>query len=146
MTFTIEINIAAPPETVFRIVADFAAAPGWYSALRHVVRVRGDGGLNSEYTAHRHLPSGPVVNTVAVTTYVEGREVTFTSVSGPTPFVYRYRVAPASPGTTLHLEGSIEATGLPGPARLLGTVAEQLFSRGMRDNLKNLKDLTEHRT
>lgn len=145
MTFVIEIDIAAPPEVVFRSVADFSISPRWYSALRHVARVHGDGGLGTEYAAHRLLPTGVAVNAVTVTTYDEGREVTFTSTSGPTPFTYRYRVAPTATGATLQLEGSISAMGLPlpGPARLLGSVAEQLFSRGMRDNLTDLKEIIE---
>jgi uncharacterized protein YndB with AHSA1/START domain len=143
MTFTLTLDIAAPPDAVFGFVADFATTPTWYSAVQRVDHLSGSGGLGTEYAVHRRLPSGAVVNTVSVTSYIEGREVTFTSIAGPTPFSYRYRVHPTRSGTTLELEGSISAAGLPGPARLLGPVAERLFTRGMRDNLGTLKHILE---
>jgi len=61
----------------------------------------------------------------------------------PTPFSYRYRVRRVPHGTRLELEGSISAAGLPGPARLLGALAEPLFQRGMRSNLETLKRILE---
>jgi uncharacterized protein YndB with AHSA1/START domain len=143
MTFTLELDIAAAPADVFTFVADFATTPRWYSAVQRVERVGGDGGIGTRYTVHRHLPTGAVTNGVVVTRYEEGREITFTSVDGPTPFTYRYRVHSAPQGTRLQLEGTISTAGLPGPARLLGPVAEQLFKRGMRDNLSALRGMLE---
>ena len=78
-----------------------------------------------------------------VTAFEEGREVTFTSLSGPTPFVYRYLVEPDGDASRLTLEGSISGAGLSGPAALLGPLAEGVFKRGMRDNLGVLKEILE---
>jgi carbon monoxide dehydrogenase subunit G len=144
MTFTLDLDVAATPAEVFAFIADFTNTPRWYSAVQRVEHLHGAGGVGTEYAVHRHLPSGAVVNTVEVASFVEGREVTFTSVDGPTPFTYRYRVKPAGHGTRLELDGTISSAGLSGPARFLGPVAEQLFKRGMRDNLGTLKDLLEH--
>lgn len=145
MTFTLNLDIAARPEEVFDFIADFANTPQWYSAVQRVDRksTPGGTGIGTEYAVHRQLPSGAVLNTVAVTSYIEGQEITFTSVAGPTPFTYRYRVHPAPNGARLELEGTINADGLPGPARLLGPLAERLFARGMRDNFGALKELLQ---
>jgi uncharacterized protein YndB with AHSA1/START domain len=143
MTFQINLDITAPPAKVFEFVADFTTMPNWYSAVQRVQRVEGTGGLGTRYKVYRDLPGGPALNEVAITSYSDGEEVTFTSLSGPTPFVYRYHVQPIRDATRLTLEGTISASGLPGPAALLGPLAEGLFKRGMRDNLGTLKNILE---
>jgi hypothetical protein len=143
VTFQLGLDIAAPVETVFTFVADFTTMPKWYSAVLRVERVEGIGGLGTRYTVYRELPGGPAVNDVTITSYSEGDEVTFTSLNGPTPFTYRYLVRPSRDTTRLTLEGTISASGLTGPAALLGPLAEGLFKRGMRDNLGTLKTLLE---
>jgi carbon monoxide dehydrogenase subunit G len=143
MTFQLSLEIAAPPATVFDFVADFTTMPRWYSAVQRVERIGGTDGLGAQYAVHRDLPGGPARNEVETTAYDHGREVTFTSLSGPTPFVYRYLVEPVGDATRLTLEGSISGAGLSGPAALLGPLAEGLFKRGMRDNLGVLKEILE---
>jgi len=143
MTFELSLDVAAPPATVFDFVADFTTMPQWYSAVQRVDRTEGTSGLGTRYAVHRQLPGGPARNEVEITTYVSGREVTFTSQSGPTPFVYRYLVEPDGDTTRLTLEGTISGAGLSGPAALLGPLAEGLFKRGMRDNLGALKQILE---
>ena len=143
MTFRLSLPIAASPTTVFDFVADFTTMPRWYSAVQRVDRLDGTSGLGTRYAVHRHLPGGPARNEVEVTAFEEGREVTFTSLSGPTPFVYRYLVEPEGDTTQLTLEGTISGAGLSGPAALLGPLAEGVFKRGMRDNLGVLKEILE---
>ena len=143
MTFTLDLDIAATPAQVFTFVADFTTTPRWYSAVKRVELMQGAGGVGTEYALHRGLPTGAAVNTVRVTSYIDGQEITLTSVDGPTPFTYRYRVQPGPRGARLQLEGTISAAGLSGPARFLGPVAEQWFKRGMRDNLGTLKAILE---
>jgi uncharacterized protein YndB with AHSA1/START domain len=143
MTFELSLDIAAAPAKVFDFVADFTTMPRWYSAVQRVRRVDGTGGLGTRYEVYRNLPSGAAVNEVAITGISDGEEVTFTSLSGPTPFVYRYRVEPVGEATRLTLEGTISAAGLRGPAVLLGPLAEGLFKRGMRDNLGTLSRILE---
>lgn len=143
MTFQLSLDIAASPATVFDFVADFTTTPRWYSAVQGVDRIGGASGLGTRYAVRRQLPGGPARNEVEITTYESGREVTFTSLSGPTPFVYRYLVEPDGHGTLLTLEGTISGAGLTGPAALLGPLAERVFKRGMRDNLGLLKEILE---
>jgi len=143
VSFTISLAISAAPTKVFDAIADFTRTPEWYSAVKRVDRVEGTGGLGTRYAVHRDLPGGPVVNTVAVTSYTDGAEVGFTSISGPTPFVYRYLIEPTGTSTRLTLEGTISAAGLGGPASHLGGLAESFFKRGMRKNLSTLAALLE---
>lgn len=143
MTFTLNLDIIAPPSRVFEFVADFTTMPRWYSAVQRVQRVEGTGGLGTRYEVYRDLPGGTARNEVAITSYSGGEEVTFTSLSGPTPFVYQYRVQPVEDSTRLTLEGTISPSGLPGPAAHLGPLAEGLFKRGMRNNLGTLTRILE---
>ncbi|WP_066945189.1 SRPBCC family protein [Streptomyces lushanensis] len=144
MTFELSLDVTAPPAGVFAFIADFTTMPRWYSAVQRVRRFEGTGGLGTRYEVHRDLPGGAVLNEVAITGYSDGDEVTFTSLSGPTPFVYRYRVRPLQDATRLIFEGTISAAGLPGPAGYLGPLAEGIFKHGMRDNLRTLKRILEH--
>ena len=143
MTFQLSLDIAAPPATVFDFVADFTTMPKWYSAVQRVERLGNTTGLGTRYEVHRQLPGGAARNEVEITSYECEREVTFTSLRGPTPFVYRYLLEPDSNSTRLTLEGTISGAGLTGPAALLGPLAEGLFKRGMRDNLGVLKEILE---
>lgn len=143
MTFQLRLDIAASPATVFAFVSDFTTMPAWYSAVERVDHIDGTSGLKTRYEVHRQLPGGPARNEVEITGYQSGRELTFTSISGPTPFVYRYVVEPRGAATRLTLEGTISAAGLTGPAALLGPVAEGLFKRGMRANLDGLTRILE---
>jgi uncharacterized protein YndB with AHSA1/START domain len=143
MTFQLDLDIAASPAAVFDFVADFTTMPRWYSAVQRVDRTDGTSGLGTRYVVHRNLPGGAARNEVEITAYESGREVIFTSLSGPTPFVYRYLVEPVGDAARLTLEGTISGAGLTGPAALLGPLAEGLFKRGMRDNLGALKEILE---
>jgi hypothetical protein len=80
-----------------------------------------------------------VVNEVEVSEFREPSLIAFASRSGPTPFVYRYRVEPAGAGSRVTLEGSITGEGLRGPAALVAPLAGKFFARGMGQNLKALK-------
>jgi uncharacterized protein YndB with AHSA1/START domain len=143
MTFQLRLDIAASPASVFDFVADFRTMPKWYSAVQRVDRIDDANGLGTRYEVHRQLPGGPARNEVEITAYESGREVTFTSLSGPTPFIYHYLIEPDGEATKLTLEGTISGAGLTGPAALLGPLAEGLFKRGMRDNLDALKEILE---
>ena len=143
MAFELTLSIDATPGDVFAFIADFATTPRWYSAVKRVDPLSGSGEVGSRYLVYRDLPGGRAENEVEVTGRVDGSEVTFTSLRGPTPFSYRYRVAADGSGTRLTLNGSISGAGLGGPAALFAPMAEGLFKRGMRDNLGELKRILE---
>ena len=138
--FTIDIDVAAPQEVVFGYIADGTRTPEWYEAIRSATKTsEGPTGEGSHYTFTRVLPQGEVVNDVEVTEFRQPSMITFTSRSGPTPFVYRYRVESGGAGSRVTLEGSITGEGLKGPAALLAPLAGKFFERGMAKNLKAMK-------
>lgn len=138
--FTIEIDVDAPPEAVFSYLADAGRTPEWYEAVQTASKTtEGPTGEGTFYTFTRVLPQGEVVNDVEVSQFREPNLVEFTSRSGPTPFVYRYRVEPSGNGSRVTLEGSITGEGLKGPTALLAPLAGKFFGRGMAQNLRTLK-------
>ncbi|MER8425971.1 SRPBCC family protein [Mesorhizobium sp. M1403] len=138
--FDISIEIDRPAQTVFRHIEDIEAAPAWYSAVQSVAKLTtGPVGRGSRYRFSRNLAGRVVENIVEVTEFEVDALLTLSCLSGPTPFTYRFRLAPTGHKTHLHLEGSITGKGLPGPMALLALPASSFFERGMRTNLESLK-------
>ena len=143
--FVIETAVDKSPETVFTRLTRVEDTPQWYSAVQRVEHVVGTpAGLGSRYRFMRQLPSGPAVNEVEITEYELPGVFTLKSRSGPTPFTYRYVLAPNQPdGTRLRLEGEISGEGLGGPLSLFAPLASMFFERGMRTNIETFKRLVE---
>ena len=130
---------------VFDRLARVEDTPQWYSAVQRVEHLSGPpAGLGSRYRFVRQLPSGQAVNEVEITEYERPAVFTLRSRSGPTPFTYRYLLAPNQQGgTRLRLEGDISGEGLSGPLSLFAPLASTLFERGMRSNMELFKRLVE---
>lgn len=142
--FHTAVDISRPPAAVFAFVAEAHNMPLWYDAVDHVAKTtNGPSGLGAHYDVTRSLPGGQVHNDVELTEHQPDRHVTLESRSGPTPFRYRYALEPTGQGTRLTLDGSISSAGLPGPIGQLDGLATQLFKRGMRHNLNQLKRIIE---
>jgi uncharacterized protein YndB with AHSA1/START domain len=138
--FTIHIDVEAPQQAVFNYLADGTRTSEWYGAVESATKTtEGSPGKGTRYTFIRVLPQGEVANEVEISEFRDPILVTFASSSGPTPFVYRYRVEPTAAGSRVTLEGSITGEGLQGPAALLASFAGKFFARGMVENLKALK-------
>lgn len=138
--FTIDIDVDAPQQTVFSYLADGSRTPEWYEAVQVATKTtEGPTGEGTRYTFTRVLPQGEVTNEVEVSEFREPSLIVYASKSGPTPFVYRYRVEPTATGSRVTLEGSITGEGLRGRAALLAPFAGKFFERGMAQNLKALK-------
>lgn len=89
--FVIETDIDRTREFVFERLARVEDTPQWYSAVQSVERIEGPpSGAGSRYRFTRELPSGQAVNEVEVTEYEAPAAFTLRSLSGPTPFTYRY--------------------------------------------------------
>jgi hypothetical protein len=69
--------------------------------------------------------------------------VTLESRGGPTPFHYRYFIAPKGTGTRLSMTGDISSAGLPWPFGFGDAITTRAFKDGMRQNLDVLKRLVE---
>jgi uncharacterized protein YndB with AHSA1/START domain len=144
MPFELERDIARPPGPVWEILSDVRRTPEWYEAVTRVVPLGEEAaGAGARFEMSRSLPGGPAVNVVEITDYEPEERFTLTSRSGPTPFTYRYSLAPTGAGTRLVLLGDISAEGLSGPAGKLGILATTLFKNGMRTNLAALARLVE---
>jgi len=142
--FTIDIDVDAPQQTVFSYLSDGTRTPEWYEAVRSADKTsEGSTGKGTCFRFTRVLPQGEVVNEVEISEFREPDLVTYASRSGPTPFVYRYRIEPTASGSRVTLEGSITGEGITGPAALIAPFASKFFARGMTENLKTLKTRLE---
>lgn len=143
-SFTIAIDVARDTREVFAYVSDVASMPLWYSAVQDVRLLSSAAtGVEARYEMTRNLPGGQFQNEIAVREYEIDSLFTIETVSGPTPFRYRYRFEPNGGATRLHLDGEITAAGLPGLIARNDALATQAFKRGMRDNLQQLRQLLE---
>ena len=142
--FQIEAHIATPPDAVFAALARVSDAPLWYSAVESVEPLdKLSPGRGSQYRFQRRIGGSVVHNIVEITEFEPEQALTITSLSGPTPFTYRYTLRPSEAGTQLHLAGEIAGDGLGGAMSLFKPVAETFFKRGMAANLNTLKQLIE---
>jgi polyketide cyclase/dehydrase/lipid transport protein len=142
--FHLSTEIARTPHDVFAYLTRITDAPLWYSAVEAVEPLdAGPVHLGTRALFRRHIGGAAVENEVEVSAFEADRQFALSSVSGPTPFVYRYRLERAPNGTRLLLVGEISGEGLPRPLSLLKPFAETLFKRGMARNLRTLKRLLE---
>lgn len=141
--FIVERLIARPKRDVFGFLAELEHTPSWYSAVRSVRPLSpGPIGKGSTFEFTRQLGANEVTNKVIVSAFEPDKVLELTSISGPTPFTYRYEIDSAIPGqTVLRLLGRITGDGLSGPMRLLAPLAESFFETGMRTNLEALANL-----
>lgn len=145
--FITEMKIARPVSAVFPRLVRIEDSHLWYSAVKSVDRLDPrPTRVGTRFLFRRQLGGNDAINEVEVTAIEPNRALELKSVSGPTPFVYRYNVEPASDGTLLRLDGAISGRGLDGPMALLRPMAERLFRRGMVENLASLKRLIEYDT
>ena len=142
--FEISIEIDRPADTVFRYLADIESASDWYSAVQSVDKISPEPvGRGATYKFKRQIGGKTLDNVVEVTEFEDGALLTLSSITGPTPFTYRYGLVKAGNKTHLHLEGSISGKGLPQPMAALAPLASSFFERGMRANLLSLKRIVE---
>src|SRR3990170_9132769 len=92
ITFETEVSIRRSSEAVFRFVADGQNAPLWNSAVRAVSKITdGDVAVGTRYHMVRELPMGRVENTYQVVEHDPHETYSIMTLTGPTPFRYRYR-------------------------------------------------------
>jgi len=140
MTFETSVHVGRTVEDVFDYVSDPLRFAHWNSAVRAVRPVASD--ERPQYVMERELPGGRVENRIEVVTRERPVEFAIRSISGPTPFVYRYRFTRVPGGTDIAFSGAFELTGV---ASLAGPLAKRAVKRGVDDNLATLKELLEAR-
>jgi carbon monoxide dehydrogenase subunit G len=135
------IRIERAAEDVFDILSDPLRFPSWNSAVESVQHTSGRArAAGSKYSMWRELPGGRVENELEIAGLDHPTEFAIRTTSGPTPFVYRYRVSPDGGGTVVTLDGSV---ALPRPAALVASLAARAVKRGVDANLDTLKRILE---
>jgi uncharacterized protein YndB with AHSA1/START domain len=134
--FETEVRIERPIEEVYAYVSDPLNFPRWNSAVQEVrENVRG-----KTYSMERRLPSGRAVNELEILALDRPREFAIRTISGPTPFLYRYLFASEGNGTLVKLDAQVE---LHGAAALVPKLARRAVKSGVDENLATLKGVLE---
>lgn len=141
ISFETSVRVQRPLEVVFDFVSDPLSFPRWNSAVQAVNNTSGvTGEVGSTYSMRRELPTDQVENELEVLVRERPSEFAIRTISGPTPFHYRYRFAPDGAGTVVHLDATVE---LPGVAGRLGPLAARVVRRGVDANFAVLKRTLE---
>jgi len=147
--FDVNITIEKPVEEVFWFVAEGENGSRWNSAVKKVRKIsEGPVNVGTKYSMVRELPNGSVENTYEVVEYEENNTLSIKIISGPTPFLYRYRFAPSGNGTKLSMNAEVDKEGL---VEILGAKARiapefvlaGFMKEGVIENLRTLKKLLE---
>jgi uncharacterized protein YndB with AHSA1/START domain len=133
-TFATNVSIARPVDEVFAYVANPETFPDWNSAVESITPA------GTRYVMRRQLPNGPATNELEIIARRPPRTFAIRTVTGPTPFVYRYRLEPTENGTLLTLAAEVELAGL---ASLAGPVVARAVKRGVDANLATLRSILE---
>ena len=143
ITFETSVRIKRSTEAVFDYVSNPRTFPRWNSAVQDVRPLPGDNGVElPRYVMERDLPGGRAVNELEVVTCARPTEFVVLTLSGLTPFVYRYRFASENGETVVRLDAEVE---LDGVASLLAPVAGRAIRRGVDANFRVLKEVLEGR-
>ncbi len=145
MAIHLSIEIRRPSRVVFAYISDPARLPQWHHAIDSVEKITGgDNRTGATYRVARTLPAGHVENRVSVTEFDPERRFTIESQPGPSPFAYRFRLAPTQQGTRVDVDASRDGVELDRPPTIPPALASALFQRRMADSLRRLKRELEH--
>jgi uncharacterized protein YndB with AHSA1/START domain len=139
--FETQVSIDRSVEEVFAYVAEPTNLPSWNSAVRFVRRASSVQGAppGSQFSMTRELPSGTAVNELEVVENTPPRRFAIRTISGPTPFLYRYSFAPENGGAVIGLSAEVEL----GTSSLLAPLVARAVRRGVDSNLEMLKGILE---
>jgi uncharacterized membrane protein len=135
------IFINRPVEEVWNYFVNTENAPNWALGLKEAHNLtEGPTQLGTRCAWTQTFLGKSVDSTQEVIEFEPYKLITFKSVSGPFPIMYRYTFEPTAEGTklTTFLEGE------PGAFfKLAGPVLTIAGQRQMQHSLENLKDLVE---
>jgi len=144
ISFETSVWAERPIEEVFAYISDPENFSDWNSAVRTVRKTSaGEDEVGSRYSMERDLPTGRAENELEITSHKLPEEFSIRTLSGPTPFVYRYAFSRSDGGTLVELDAEVE---LPGVAALTGPLARRAVKRGVDDNFATLKRFLETRS
>ena len=134
--FQTAVEIARELDEVFEFVTAPGHYPEWNSAVESVTPVPETA---NRYVMKRQLTSGSATNELEIAAFPP-RALTLRTLSGPTPFVYRYTFEALGPGTRITLAAEVEFGGVAG---FLGPLAAQAVKRGVDANFATLRQILE---
>jgi uncharacterized membrane protein len=140
--FETDILIHRSIADVFDYVSDTQNEPRWNSEVVGVERIDDcDDELNCRYRMQRVIGKKKIENLYRVTEYQKNKILTIKTVTGPTPFTYRYSFETIGKSTRISLDGKIKDEGLPFNARSF--FASHMIQLGFSNNLQKLKSILE---
>jgi uncharacterized protein YndB with AHSA1/START domain len=134
----VAIEVAAPPERLWRLVADVTRMGGWSPVCRRCDWIDGFTGAEVGARFRGHNRQGPVrwSRVCEVTTSDPGREFAFRTIfKGAESTRWRYRFDPTPAGT--RVTESYEAVSIPGWVQLLQRVPG-MHAKARRDGRRNM--------
>ncbi|MHA2424216.1 MAG: SRPBCC family protein [Candidatus Thorarchaeota archaeon] len=140
--FEIDILIHRPIADVFDYVSDTENDPRWNSAVVGVEQVDDcDDELNCKYKIQRVIGKKRIENLYRVIEYEKNKLLTIKTLTGPTPFTYRYSFESIGKSTKILLDGKVKDEGLPFEARSF--LASHMIKLGVANNFQKLKTILE---
>ncbi|MBN2155582.1 MAG: SRPBCC family protein [Candidatus Lokiarchaeota archaeon] len=147
MKFRTEVKINSPIEKVFSYIKDGNKLVKWNSAVKEVSHLNFDG-KDNEYQMIRKLPDKIVENIVKISDNEDENTIQIETVSGPTPFLYKYKLVPFRGTTNLILNADVDEEGV---LSLLGPkikvipkfVINKMVRKAINNNLFSLKVILE---
>lgn len=143
MKVTQRLEIAAPIEAVFAVIADVECAPEWSSSIDRVRRTSPDPlGVGSTFVEEATFVGLSLKTDKRVTAFEPPRCYAETTGSGLLPHSVRFELTPTSTGTRLSFELSWERGRTP---RLLAKVIDRALKSQSVTDLARLGRLAELR-
>lgn len=149
LRFETEIRIQRPVREVFAYLSSGEHGPEWNSVIVRITPLS-DGPVRegSRYRMVQDLPGGRVENVLEVIEHVKDQAFAVRTVSGPTPFTYRYRFTGKNGVTLLILQAEIDEEKLSGFLGMAGQVMpdwalSRLIEYMVKRNMESLKKVLE---
>jgi uncharacterized protein YndB with AHSA1/START domain len=136
-----EVEIAASPEEIWRIMTDTAHESAWMRAVRTVEFVGRDGGYETGRRMRRSRFLGfGIAWESEISEVIPARRLVFRHVAGALRGESRWEIDPLAAGSRVRLVTKGPAAGVLAWAPALATAATRL---GLRSDLARLKRLAE---
>ena len=135
----LQLEIARPPEEVFRALTDLERLPEWQASA---VESRSDGPLGEGSRVHerRKLMGREIESELEVTACEPGRRLTLRALDGPVRFTVDHELSENGGSTSLR----VVAVGKPtGALRFAGPMVKRQAEHELRGDFQRLKEQLE---
>jgi uncharacterized protein YndB with AHSA1/START domain len=133
------MEIARPPEDVFRYLADVSNLPEWQASARSA-EAEGSVRKGTRIRERRTFMGRDVKTELEVTAYELPSRFDVKSRGGPVSYVVRHTLKPLGSGTRLHVEVEVKIGAM---MRLPAQGPLKMAEREFRSDFERLKELLE---